>query len=107
MAIYGRVLLMLEKVQLELQKLVDSYEMKRRCDEKSEVFEGLVKRSKDKGRIKSSKGEGLSPHQLEVAQDEYDEEANTFFFRMKSLKQGQSCSLLMQAARHHSAQILL
>ncbi|CAI9093117.1 OLC1v1028537C2 [Oldenlandia corymbosa var. corymbosa] len=124
----GRVLLMLGKVQLELQKLVDSYrahifqtitipsesilnelriveEMKKRCDEKREIYEDLVKRSKDKGRIKSSKGEGLSPHQLEVAQDEYDEEANTFVFRMKSLKQGQSRSLLTQAARHHAAQL--
>lgn len=43
--------------------------------------------------------------QLQMAHDEYDEEATLFVFRLKSLKQGQSRSLLTQAARHHAAQV--
>lgn len=43
--------------------------------------------------------------QLQAAYDEYDEEATLFVFRLKSLKQGQSRSLLTQAARHHAAQV--
>lgn len=124
----GKVLLMLGKVQLELQKLVDSYrshifqtitipsesllnelriveEMKRRCDEKREIYDELIKKSRERGRLRSSKGECFSSHQLQAAHDEYDEEANTFVFRMKSLRQGQSRSLLTQAARHHAAQL--
>ncbi|KAH8512956.1 hypothetical protein H0E87_006314 [Populus deltoides] len=99
----GRVLLMLGKVQFELQKLVDCYrshinqtiispsesllnelqtveEMKQQCDEKRFV-------------------------QIQAAHDEYDEEATLFVFRLKSLKEGQSRSLLTQAARHHAAQL--
>ncbi|PKU77748.1 Uncharacterized protein MA16_Dca005580 [Dendrobium catenatum] len=64
----GKVLLMLGKVQFELQKLVDSY-------------------------------------QLQAAREDYEEEANLFVFRLKSLKQGQSRSLLTQAARHHASQL--
>lgn len=45
--------------------------------------------------------------QLQTAHDEYDEEGTLFVFRMKSLKQGQSRSLLTQAARHHAAQVSL
>lgn len=124
----GRVLLMLGKVQFEIQKLVDNYrshisrtitvpsesllnelriveEMKRQCDEKRDAFEDMRKRQKEKGRSKSSKGEYVSSHQLQTAQDEYDEEATVFVFRMKSLKRGQSRSLLTQAARHHAAQM--
>lgn len=44
--------------------------------------------------------------QLQMARDEYDEEATLFVFRLKSLKRGQSRSLLTQAARHHAAQVL-
>ncbi|XP_027100458.1 uncharacterized protein At2g33490 [Coffea eugenioides] len=124
----GKVLLMLGKVQLELQKLVDSYrshifqtitipsesllnelriveEMKRRCDEKREIYDEVIKKSRERGRLRSSKGECFSSHQMQAAHDEYDEEANTFVFRMKSLRQGQSRSLLTQAARHHAAQL--
>ena len=62
-------------------------------------------RQKEKGRPKSGKGENFSMQQLQVAHDEYDEEATLFVFRLKSLKQGQSRSLLTQAARHHAAQV--
>lgn len=47
----------------------------------------------------------MSSHQLRAAQEEFDEDATLFVFRMKSLKKGQSRSLLTQAARHHAAQM--
>ncbi|GAB4828542.1 hypothetical protein Ancab_018201 [Ancistrocladus abbreviatus] len=123
----GRVLLMIGRVQFELQRLVDSYrshifqtitvpsesllnelhtveEMKRQCDEKRKVYEYMKTRLKEKGR-RSGKGESFSSQQLQVARDEFDEEATLFVFRLKSLKQGQSRSLLTQAARHHAAQL--
>ncbi|KAK3018147.1 hypothetical protein RJ639_034426 [Escallonia herrerae] len=150
----GKVLLMLGKVQFEVQKLIDSYrshisqtitvpsesllnelrivevrriydifsiregllsnlqfldvlEMKRQCDEKRSVYEYMQTRHKEKGRLRSSKGEYFSSHQLQAAREEYDEEASFFVFRMKSLKRGQSRSLLTQAARHHAAQLNL
>ncbi|KAK4339237.1 hypothetical protein RND71_040699 [Anisodus tanguticus] len=124
----GKVLLMLGKLQFQLQRLVDNYrshiihtiavpseslinelriveEMKMQCDDKREVYEKMVQKYRDKGRIKGTKGESISSHQLQVAYEEYDEGANVFVFRMKSLKQGQSRSLLAQAARHHAAQL--
>ncbi|XP_061959754.1 uncharacterized protein At2g33490-like isoform X2 [Populus nigra] len=123
----GRVLLMLGKLQFELEKLVDCYrshinktiispsesllnelqtveEMKRLCDEKRDVYEYMV-RQKEKGRGRSGKGESVSMQQVQAAHDEFDEEATLFVFRIKSLKQGQSRSLLTQAARHHAAQL--
>lgn len=124
----GKVLLMLGKAQFELQKFVDSYrshifqtitspsesllnelrtveEMKRQCDEKRDVYEYMVMRQREKGRSKDGKGESFSIQQLQEAHNEYDEEATLFVFRLKSLKQGQSRSLLTQAARHHAAQL--
>ncbi|XP_065852380.1 uncharacterized protein At2g33490 [Euphorbia lathyris] len=124
----GKVLLMLGKVQYELQKLVDSYrshifqtitipsesllnelrnveEMKRQCDEKRNVYDYMTMRQRESGRGKSGKGESFSKQQLQTAHEEYDEEATLFVFRLKSLKQGQSRSLLTQAARHHAAQL--
>ncbi|PQM33829.1 uncharacterized protein Pyn_19725 [Prunus yedoensis var. nudiflora] len=124
----GRVLLKLGKLQFELHKLVDSYrshifqtiavpsesllnelqtveEMKRQCDEKRDVYEYMIKRQKEKGRSRGGKGESFSVQQLQLAREEYDEEATLFIFRLKSLKQGQSRSLLTQAARHHAAQL--
>ncbi|XP_059656597.1 uncharacterized protein At2g33490 isoform X2 [Cornus florida] len=124
----GRVLLMLGKLQFELQKLVDNYrshifrtitipsesllnelrtveEMKKQCDEKRGVYEHMITRHRERGRLRSNKGETFSPQQLQVAHDEYDEEATLFLFRLKSLKEGQSRSLLTQAARHHAAQL--
>ncbi|KAL8160106.1 hypothetical protein V2J09_001643 [Rumex salicifolius] len=124
----GKVLMMLGKVQFELQKLVDSYrghifqtitcpsesllnelhtveEMKHDCDEKRDLYDYMRTKVKEKGRLKGGKGENFSPQQLQAARDEFDEEATMFVFRMKSLKQGQSRSLLTQAARHHAAQL--
>ncbi|KAJ4903517.1 Uncharacterized protein Rs2_17468 [Raphanus sativus] len=124
----GRVLLMLGKLQFELQKLVDKYrshifqtitvpsesllnelriveEMMRLCDEKRDVYEGMLTRQKEKGRSKGGKGETFSAQQLQQAHEEYDNETTLFVFRLKSLKQGQTRSLLTQAARHHAAQL--
>ncbi|XP_015893971.3 uncharacterized protein At2g33490-like isoform X1 [Ziziphus jujuba] len=80
-------------------------EMKRQCDEKRDIYEYMVAQQKEKGRSKSGKSESLSFQQLKAAHDEYDEEATLCVFRLKSLKQGQSRSLLTQAARHHAAQL--
>lgn len=124
----GKVLGMLGNVQLELQKLVDSYrshivltitnpsesllnelrtveDMKRQCDEKRDVYEYMIAQQKEKGKSKSGKGESITLQQLQTAHDEYEEEATLCAFRLKSLKQGQSRSLLTQAARHHAAQL--
>ncbi|XVE84208.1 hypothetical protein DITRI_Ditri16bG0151800 [Diplodiscus trichospermus] len=117
-----RILLMLGNLQFELQKLLDNYrshilltitnpsesllnelrtveDMKRQCDEKRNVYEYMVTHQKEKGRSK------LTLEQLQTARDEYDEVATLCVFRLKSLKQGQSRSLLTQAARHHAAQL--
>lgn len=123
----GRVLLMLGKVQFDVQKQLDNYrshinqtitipsesllnelriveEMKRQCDEKRTKYQAL-KVQYDTGRWKSSKGEHVSSRQLKSARVEFDEDATLFIFRMKSLKSGQSRSLLTQAARHYAAQM--
>lgn len=65
----------------------------------------MMKKYKEKGRLRNSSRECFSSHQLQLARDEYYEEANVLVFHMKSLKQGQSCSLLTQATRHHAATI--
>ncbi|XP_019427247.1 PREDICTED: uncharacterized protein At2g33490-like [Lupinus angustifolius] len=124
----GKVLLMLGKTQFQLQKLIDNYrshisqtitipsqsllnelgiveEMKRHTDEKRDVYEHILTRYRERGRFRSGKAESFSLQQLQTARDEYDEEATSFIFRLKSLKQGQSWSLLTQAARHHAAQL--
>lgn len=70
-----------------------------------DVYEYMIKRQKEKGRSRGGKGESFSVQQIQLAREEYDEEATLFIFRLKSLKQGQSRSLLTQAARHHAAQV--
>ncbi|KAB5516222.1 hypothetical protein DKX38_026870 [Salix brachista] len=69
------------------------------------VYEYMVAQQKDKGRSKGGKDESTTLQQLRTAREEYDEEATLCVFRLKSLKQGQSRSLLTQAARHHAAQL--
>ncbi|KAJ0969243.1 hypothetical protein J5N97_022120 [Dioscorea zingiberensis] len=124
----GRILLLLGKTQFELQKLVDNYrnhinqtittpsecllkelqtaeEMKRLCDDKRDLYKFMLAAQREKGRSRNLKGESFSPQQLQEAQEAYDEEATLFVFRLKSLKQGLSRSLLTQAARHHAAQL--
>ncbi|KAK8466106.1 hypothetical protein PHAVU_008G000700 [Phaseolus vulgaris] len=124
----GKLLLMLGKIQFQLHKLIDDYrshiiqtittpsesllnelriveEMKRQCDEKRDLYDYMVARYREGGRSKGGKGETFSLQQLQTARDEYDEDATLFVFRLKSLKQGQSRSLLTQAARHHASQL--
>ncbi|XP_022740261.1 uncharacterized protein At2g33490-like isoform X2 [Durio zibethinus] len=88
-----------------LNELRTVEDMKRQCDEKRNVYEYMVTQQKEKGRSKGGKGETFSLQQLQTARDEYDEVATLCVFRLKSLKQGQSRSLLTQAARHHAAQL--
>ncbi|KAH0450294.1 hypothetical protein IEQ34_020986 [Dendrobium chrysotoxum] len=124
----GRVLLMLGKVQFELQKLVDNYRthiiqtitkpsecllgelqivegMKQQCDDKRDYYKLMLTAPRVKGRSRNSKGEAVTLQQLQAAREDYEEDADLFIFRLKSLKQGQSRSLLTQAARHHCAQL--
>ncbi|KAL2552632.1 Uncharacterized protein Fot_06251 [Forsythia ovata] len=126
----GRTLFMLGGVQLQLQKLVDSYrfhiihtitnpsesflselrkveEMKLQCDEKREMFEYMVGQHREKERSRHGKGQNFTSQQLQLAREEYDEASRLCVFRLESLKQGQSRSLLTQAARHHAAQLNL
>lgn len=65
----------------------------------------MIAQQKEKGRSKGGKYENFSPAQLKTAHDEYDEQSTLCAFRLKSLKQGQSRSLLTQASRHHAAQV--
>lgn len=65
----------------------------------------MMAQQREKGRSKSGKSESFTAQQLQAAHEEYDEEATLLVFRLKSLKQGQSRSLLTQAARHHAAQV--
>ncbi|GER38892.1 hydroxyproline-rich glycoprotein family protein [Striga asiatica] len=128
------VLSTLGKLQLELQKLVDSYrshiimtitnpsesllselrkveveslaiEMKLQCDEKRDMFEYMAGQLRENGRWKHGKGETFTSRQLQAVCEEYDDVARLCIFRVESLKQGQSRSLLTQAARHHAAQL--
>ena len=71
------------------------------------VYEYMIAQQKEKGKSKSGKGESFTLQQLQAAHAEYEEEATLCAFRLKSLKQGQSRSLLTQAARHHAAQVFL
>ncbi|KAI4339649.1 hypothetical protein MLD38_024566 [Melastoma candidum] len=124
----GRALLILGSVQFKLQRLVDKYrshilttittpsesllnelqtveDMKRQCDEKRDVYEYMLAQQKEKGKSKGGKIENSALQKLQSAYEEYEEEATLCVFRLKSLKQGQSRSLLTQAARHHAAQL--
>ncbi|WVZ75244.1 hypothetical protein U9M48_023320 [Paspalum notatum var. saurae] len=124
----GRVLMMLGKVQFELQKFVDTYrsniihtittpsesllkelqtveEMKQQCDKKREEYEFMRASYREKGRSRHSKVESYSAEQLQSSLAEYQEDAALFIFRLKSLRQGQFHSLLTQASRHHAAQL--
>lgn len=70
------------------------------------MYESMLAKQKEKGR-KTGKGERFSIQQLQEAREHYEVAATLFIFRLKSLKQGQSRSLLTQAARHHAAQVSL
>ncbi|CAI9277245.1 unnamed protein product [Lactuca saligna] len=120
----GKMLSTLGDMQLELQKIADTYrsdvvvtitnpsesllselrkveEMKLQCDEKREVYEYMMMQHKEKGKQRNGKVE----QKLREAQEEFDEVTRLCVFRVKSLKEGQCRSLLTQAARHHAAQL--
>ncbi|XP_071692287.1 uncharacterized protein At2g33490-like [Rutidosis leptorrhynchoides] len=124
----GKVLSTLGNMQLELQKIADTYrsyvivtitnpsesllselrkveEMKLQCDEKREVYEDMVAQHREKGKFKNGKVESSIAQKLQEAQDEYDEVTRLCVFRVKSLKEGQCRSLITQGARHHAAQL--
>ncbi|KAL8248647.1 hypothetical protein R6Q59_005515 [Mikania micrantha] len=124
----GSVLSTLGNLQLELQKIADTYrsyvivtitnpaesllselqkveEMKLQCYEKREVYDHMMAQHREKGKLKNGKIESSITQNLQEAQDEYDEVARLCVFRVKSLKEGQWRSLLTQAARHHAAQL--
>lgn len=65
----------------------------------------MRKKQREKGRSRTVKGEVFTQQQLQEAHEQFDVEAAMFIFRLKSLKRGQSRSLLTQAARHHAAQV--
>ncbi|KAL2907072.1 hypothetical protein RDABS01_005782 [Bienertia sinuspersici] len=95
-------------LQVMSNELVENAEMKQQCDEKRSVYEYMMtqhREHREKGRSKSGKGDVFSLEQMQQAHNEYEEEATLCLFRLKSLKQGQSRSLLTQAARHHTAQV--
>lgn len=70
-----------------------------------ETFEYMVGQVREKGKLRHGKGETFTSQQLQVVSEEYDDAARLCVFRVESLKQGQSRSLLTQAARHHAAQV--
>ena len=70
-----------------------------------ELYEFMLNAQKERGRSKGAKGDTGASEQLKQAQEDYQEEATLFLFRLKSLKQGQFRSLFTQAARHHAAQV--
>lgn len=72
-----------------------------------EMFEYMVGQFREKGKSRHGKGETFTSEQLQVVREEYDDVARLCIFRVESLKQGQSRSLLTQAARHHAAQVFL
>ncbi|GKC29477.1 putative arfaptin homology domain/BAR domain protein [Tanacetum coccineum] len=96
----GRVLLMLGKAQFHIQDLVDNYRshITRTITVPSESLLNELRIVEDVKRQCDHKS------QLKAAQEELEDDATLFVFRIKSLKGSQSRSLLTQAARHHAAQ---
>ncbi|PKA47604.1 Uncharacterized protein AXF42_Ash014800 [Apostasia shenzhenica] len=90
---------------LDLLLQASSSEMKHHCDEKRDLYKFMLAMPRMKGSSGNAKGETFTIQQLQAAQEDYEEETNLFVFRLKSLKQGQSRSLLTQAVRHHAAQV--
>ncbi|XP_026424520.1 uncharacterized protein At2g33490-like isoform X2 [Papaver somniferum] len=119
----GNDLHMLSKVQFELQELVDSYiaapsesilnqlqtmeDMKQQCDEKRNVYQGLLAAQAKMEKSRSFKGKTDSSQQLQTASIEYEREAICFVFRLNSLKKEHTRSFLTQAVQHHAAQTSL
>ncbi|XP_026416283.1 uncharacterized protein At2g33490-like [Papaver somniferum] len=125
----GNDIRLLSKVQFELQELVDSYrshifqiitssesilnqlqtmeEMKQQCDEKRNMYQGLLVAQAKMEKSRSFKAKTDSPQQLQTASYEYEREAISFVSLLQSLKEQQTRSLLTQAVQHHARQISL
>lgn len=124
----GNIFSMLGKVQFEISKLLDIYVshvsqtiitptksmiselqqvevMRGLYEEKRELY-NLIQKERRKGKPKNGKGDNLE-QRLALAKEVFEEQANVLSFRLQSLKQGQSLSLVTQAARYHTAQIHL
>lgn len=71
------------------------------------MLEHMVTQYRERGRSRLGKGENFTSEKLQAVREEYDEATRLCVFRVESLKQGQCRSLLTQAARHHTAQVLL
>lgn len=120
----GNVFSMLAKVQFEISKFLDLFAahvsktiitptemmmgelqqvqaMKVLYDEKRGVLNFT---QKDMLRQKAKSGKMEDTSQFELAKEEIKEDAQILNFRLQSLRQGQSRSLVTQAARYHSAQ---
>lgn len=67
----------------------------------------MIKRQKEKGRSKRGEAETFTYEQVQLARNEYKDEASLFLSCLKSLKQSQSRTLLTQAVRNHAAQVFL
>lgn len=123
----SNVFSMLAKVQFEISKFLDLFAahvsqtiitptemmmgelqqvqaMKEQYDEKRQVL-NLTQKDTQKQKPRSGKTENMS--QLLLAKEEFKESSQILSFRLQSLKQGQSRSLITQAARYHSAQMHL
>ncbi|KAI5068061.1 hypothetical protein GOP47_0016406 [Adiantum capillus-veneris] len=123
----GHVFSMLAKVQFEISKLLDIFAahvsqtiitptekmigeiqqvqvMKEQYDEKRNTFNLLLK-DMQKGKPKSGKVDNMN--RLASAKEEFNEQGQVLSFRLQSVTQGQSRSLITQAARYHSAQMHL
>lgn len=75
------------------------------CMNYREMFEYMLGQFREKRKSRHAKGETFTSEHLHAVREEYDEAARLCIFRVESLKQGQSRSLLTQAARHHAAQV--
>lgn len=125
----GRVLRRLGKVQHELHKIFDHYrvhishtlttpsetllnelqnveELKNQCYEQRKVYD-YMRTHTAKGKSNTSKVNVFTAQQLKSTKEEYDDQVTFLVCRLMSLKQGQSRNLLIQTARHHTAQLQL
>ncbi|KAI3852084.1 hypothetical protein MKW98_020083 [Papaver atlanticum] len=90
-----------------LNQLQTMEEMKQQCDEKRNVYQGLLVAQTKMEKSRSFKAKTDSPQQLQTASNEYEREAISFVSLLKSLKVEQTRSFLTQAVQHHATQISL
>ncbi|KAG0461388.1 hypothetical protein HPP92_021685 [Vanilla planifolia] len=69
----------------ELQILED---MKQQCDEKRDMYKLMLTAPRAKGRSRNAKGLSITAQQLQIAQEQYEEEANLFVFSPEIIEAG-------------------